>query len=352
MNSPIQPTAQTVHGPIPVSELGMTLTHEHLFTDLREAWHPAATPLAAAIANEPVSASNAWLLREDAYCSMDNCQLDDEDAACDELVLFGATGGMTLVENTTGVARNPAALVRVAQRTGVNVIMGSGWSLAHGNDDSYKDRNPDHLAQELVREIIGGVPLADGTRVRPGIIGEIGVGPSFTVSEHVTLIAACRAQCESGLPLLIHLPGWQRRGHEIVDTVIAEGVDPAAVVLCHMDPSGVDHSYQTELAARGVWLEFDMIGMQCNFPGEGRAPSAVDTAQVVARLIEEGLDSQLLLSHDVFLKSMLTRFGGNGYSFVPTIFTRMLKAEGVDARVVARLLTANPESLFTRAGRG
>lgn len=350
MDSTVQPVVQTVLGPIPVADLGMTLTHEHLFTDLSEAWHLGSTPLTAAIADEPVRADNAWLLRENAYCSKDNCRLDDEDAACDELALFAASGGRTVVDNTTGAARRPEALVRVARRSGLNIVMGCGWSFAHGTDDSWNTRDPDQLAQELVHEINDGVLLADGSRVRPGIIGEIGVGPNFTASERITLVAAARAQRQSGLPLLIHLPGWQRRGHELVDLVTAEGVDPGAVVLCHMDPSGIDHTYQTELAARGVWLEFDMIGMQCNFPGEGRAPSAVDTARVVARLIRDGLDSHLLFSHDVFLKSMLTKFGGNGYAFVPTIFASMLVDEGVAADTVARIMVANPARVLRRHG--
>lgn len=349
MDFPAEATVQTVLGPIPVSALGMTLTHEHLFTDLTEAWHPGSTRMTAAIADEPVSAGNAWLLREDAYCSKDNCRLDDEDAACDELALFASAGGMTVVDNTTGPARKPAALVRVSQRSALNIVMGSGWSLAHGTDDSWSRRDPHRLADDLVQEVERGVLLPDGTRVRPGIIGEIGVGPDFTASEHITLIAAAQAQCRTGLPLLIHLPGWQRRGQDVVDLVTAEGVHPSAVVLCHMDPSGADHSYQTELAARGVWLEFDMIGMECNFPGEGRAPAAVDTAGVVARLIHDGLESQLLLSHDVFLKSMLTRFGGNGYSFVPSIFAKMLQDEGVDPDAVTRILVSNPARLFTHA---
>lgn len=347
MDSASEPTVQTVLGPISVPALGMTLTHEHLFTDLTEAWHPGSSPFTAAIADEPVDARNAWLLREDAYCSKDNCRLDDENTACDELTLFAAAGGRTVIDNTTGAARNPAGLARVARRSELNIVMGCGWSFAHGADDSWSEMKPGELADELVREIRDGVVLPDGRTVRPGIIGEIGVGPNFTASERVTLLAAAKAQLRCGLPLLIHLPGWQRRGHQVVDLVLAEGVNPASVVLCHMDPSGSDHTYQTELAARGVWLEFDMIGMQCNFPGEGRAPTAIQTARVLSRLLDDGLTSQLLLSHDVFLKSMLTKFGGNGYAFVPTVFADLLTDEGVATDTIAQLLVANPARLFT-----
>ena len=81
------------------------------------------------------------------------------------------------------------------------------------------------------------MPLDDGARVFPGIIGEIGVGLNFTASERMTLHAVSMAQPRIGVPLTIHLPGWQRRAHEVLDVVLGHGVDPRAVVLCHMDPS-------------------------------------------------------------------------------------------------------------------
>jgi phosphotriesterase-related protein len=156
---------------------------------------------------------------------------------------------------------------------------------------------------------------------------------------------------QTGVPLLIHLPGWQRRAHEVVDIVLAEGVDPAAVVLCHMDPSGKDTAYQREVAARGVWLEFDMIGMPFNFPGEGQSPSVEDTVEAVRGLIADGHADRLLLSHDVVLKAMWTRNGGNGYGFVPTAFLPRLVEAGVPADTARALTTTNPAALFVAAAR-
>jgi phosphotriesterase-related protein len=342
---------ETVLGPVPLDSIGMTLMHEHIFDDLREAVRPATQPFLRENANRPVSAANAWALREDPYTSPDNCMLDDLDATCEELALFAAAGGRTVVDNTTGIGRDPAALRDVARRTGLNLVMGGGWCLAHGHDSSFAARDPEDAAQELIEEIEQGTPLDDGSRVRPGIIGEIGVGPQFTDSERVTLLASAIAQTRTGLPLLIHLPGWQRRAHEVVDLLLAQGCDPSAVVLCHMDPSGSDPAYQREVAVRGVWLEFDMIGMPYNFPGEGQSPAVHETADAVANLIHDGLAGQLLLSHDVFLKGMWTRHGGNGYSFVPQAFLPRLVGLGVDPDVASGLLTRNPAALFANAAR-
>ena len=340
---------RTVLGEVPVEELGVTLTHEHLFNDLGEALHEATLPELRERAGRPVTAADAWLLREDPYTNRDNCRLDDESVTAAELGLFAAAGGRTVVDNTTGAGRRPEGLVRTAERTGLNIVMASGWCLAHGHDDTFARLDPERLADQLVSEHADGVPTRGGRRVRPGVIGEIGVGPSFTASERTTLVAAALAQPRAGVPLLIHLPGWQRRAHEVLDIVLGLGLDPRAVVLCHMDPSGGDPGYQREVAARGVWLEFDMIGMPFNFPGEGQSPAVHETAAAVAGLVADGLAGQLLLSHDVFLKGMWTRNGGNGYAFVPTAFLPRLRALGVADDVAAGLLTANPAALFTAA---
>lgn len=342
-------TVQTIAGPVDASELGMTLMHEHTTQDLSEALHPGARDFSFQLAGVKASAANAWLLREDPYSCADNCRLDDEDATAEELGHYARAGGRTLVDNSTGASRDPGALLRLARRTGLTIVMGSGWSLAHGNDHSLENESTERLASELVAEHRNGLPLPDGSRTRPGIIGEIGVGPRFTRSEEMTLVAASIAQPQVGVPLLIHLPGWQRRGHDVLDIVLAQGVESSAVVLCHMDPSGKDRTYQRELADRGVWLEFDMIGMLCNFPGEGQSPSVEDTAEAVHGLITDEHGPRLLLSHDVFLKGMWTRHGGNGYGFVPTAFLPRLVELGTPAAMARSLLTANPASLFRAA---
>jgi phosphotriesterase-related protein len=277
--------------------------------------------------------------------------MDDEDVTAEEVAMFVAAGGHTLVDNSTGHGRNPDALVRLSRRAGLNVVMGSGWSLAHGTADPWADEDPEAFAADLVREHRDGVELADGTRIHPGMIGEIGVGPSFTKSERMTLIASAIAQQQVGVPLLIHLPGWQRRGHEVLDIVLGLGADPGSVVLCHMDPSGKDTAYQREIAARGVWLEFDMIGMPNNFPGEGQSPSVQDTVDAVSGLVADGLTGQVLLSQDMFLKNMWTRFGGNGYAFVLTAFLPRIIEAGVPEQTARGLLTANPATVFTNAAR-
>lgn len=109
---------------------------------------------------------------------------------------------------------------------------------------------------------------------------------------------------------------------------------------------------ERSLADRGVYLEFDMIGMPFEFPGEGQSPSPAQTAAVMIELVDGGYQAQLLLSHDLFLGSMLRKYGGNGFSYVPVSFAARLVRSGVEPQQVSSLLRDNPRLLFERAGQG
>jgi phosphotriesterase-related protein len=341
-------TVQTVRGPVSVDDLGITLTHEHLICDWTKPMSEPAGSAERELYARPVDASLTWLLNENPACCFDNARLEDVDAVVEELQTFLDVGGRTVVDCTNGdIARAPLALRAIAERTDLNIVMGSGWYVHAYHDAATLSASEDELLGSLLAEFADGV---DGTGIRPGIIGEIGVSPMFTDAEKVRLRAAARGQRALGVPLLIHLPGWQRRAFEVLDIVLDdEGVDPAAVVLCHMDPSGEDTDYQRKVAECGVWLEFDMIGMPNYYAGEGQSPAPDQTAAAIARLVEAGHAANLLLSHDTATKNMWTRNGGNGLGYVPRLFLPRLERHGVPPAVTAELLTANPRRLFSRA---
>jgi phosphotriesterase-related protein len=338
---------QTVTGPVDVADLGMTLTHEHLYADFSAyVWNPDEV-WKAELARKPVSARIAWALREDPFFHPDNCRLDDVDGSVEELGAYRAAGGHTVVEVTNaGIGRDPLKLREISERTGLNVVMGSTWYVGSTNDESLRQRSVDDLASELLAETDNGV--AD-TGVRPGVLGELGISEDFTESEEKCLRAAARVQVTSGLPLIIHLPGWHRLGNRVLDVIEEEGAPTSAVVLGHMNPSGRDRDYQEGLLGRGAWLGFDMTGMGFYYADHGgQAPSPDDDAVAIASLISSGFGSRVLLSHDVFVKAMWTRNGGNGFAYIPNLFLpRLVRRHGISPDVASALLTVNPAALFT-----
>jgi phosphotriesterase-related protein len=151
----------TVSGPIPPERVGFTLPHEHTGIHL---WH----------------VPDRW----------DYWELTpDEETVGDELRDFRRRGGSTLVDMTlSGVGRDPERLRRLATRTGVQIVMGTGWyrQSYYPADALIDRRSVDDLAAEMVAEFADGVA---GTGVHPGIIGEIGTdkprrGPSLEGHRH------------------------------------------------------------------------------------------------------------------------------------------------------------------------
>ncbi len=335
----------TVRGPIPAAEMGVTLMHEHLLNDCRCWWHQPKEPARQRLACEPVHPGIVGELRMDPFVNLDNCRLDDERLAAAELGPVSALGGRTVVDPTcSGIGRDPRALARISDSSGLNVVMGGGFYLQASHPERVAGMTARDIADEIAREALEGV---DGSGVRIGLIGEIGVSGEFTAQEERSLRGAAQAQVRTGLPLMVHLPGWYRHAHRVLDVVEAEGGAVRHTVLCHMNPSSHDIPYQTSLAERGAFLEFDMIGMDYWYADQqAQCPSDEDNARAIAGLIGRGFADSLLLSQDVFLKMMLTRYGGFGYAYVQRHFLPRLGRHGVANEMLTRLMVDNPRRVF------
>jgi phosphotriesterase-related protein len=198
------------------------------------------------------------------------------------------------------------------------------------------------IAAEIEQDVTEGV---DG--VRAGIIGEIGISKDFTAEEEKVLRGAARAQKATGVPLEVHLPAWERHGGRVLDVVAEEGADLLKTILCHMNPSGKDVGYQTDLAHRGAWLEYDMIGMDYFYADQqAQSPSDQENAEAIARLRDAGLLGSVLISQDVFIKIQLVRYGGTGYAHILNHFVPRLRRHGFSEQDIETLLIANPRRVF------
>ncbi len=335
------PNVATVTGPVPREMLGVTLMHEHVLNDCTCWWRGRDPGFVSPIRDVPVSASVLSQLRNDPFACLDNCALDDEAMAITELGLFAQEGGATVVDPTCrGIGRVPEALVRVSEASGLNILMGSGYYLQSSHPARLSCTGAEEIARELIGEHCRGVG-ENGVPI--GLIGEIGVSADFTAAERRSLRGAAMAALETGLPIMIHLPGWERLAHEVLDIIASECQPLDRVILCHMNPSWDDGDYQRSLADRGAFLEYDMIGMDYWYDDQRvQCPSDDDCAHAIVALVRDGYLDRLLLSQDVFLKMMLTPFGGNGYAHVQRHFLPRLLRNGLTQDDVERLMVSNP----------
>jgi phosphotriesterase-related protein len=339
----------TVRGPIRASDLGVTLMHEHILNDCRCWWNQPKQPDRAYLGSEPVSIEMIGELRMDPFVNLHNCTLDDEELAIAELKPVAALGGRTMVDPTCrGIGRDPLALQRISRATGLNIVMCGGYYLESSHPPEVAGMSAGDIADRIVREALEGV---DESGARIGLIGEIGVSSDFTIAERKSLRGAAAAQRRTGLPLMVHLPGWFRLAHEVLNLVEEEGGDIRHTVLCHMNPSGMDTDYQFSLARRGAILEYDMVGMDFWYADQGvQCPSDEDNARAIKGLVDAGFGARVLLSQDVFLKMMLTRYGGFGYAYVQRHFLARLKRHGLTDGEITALMVDNPRRVFAAEG--
>ncbi|WP_147803884.1 phosphotriesterase family protein [Alkalicoccus halolimnae] len=339
------PEVQTVTGLIPVENLGITLMHEHIFVDRRHLWKKPQE-VEDSFAYAPVSLSIVNELKHTPYGNLDNNHYTDLEESSQELDYFKSEGGGSVVDVTIpGIGRDPEKLKQVSENTELPVIMGCGYYLEPTFPPGVKEASKEQIRDWILQDIYEGV---GPEKIKAGIIGEIGISPYKTAAEVKVLRGAAMAQRESGRVLTIHMPGWERYGHEVLDIVEEEGGDIDLVILDHMNPSHEDISYQTSLAERGAYLEYDMIGIELLFP-EGQSPSDEQSAQAICELLDRGFEKSLLLSQDVFLKSLLRKYGGGGFSHLLRHFVPRLKRMGVSEKEIHTMLENNPQQLFSKA---
>jgi phosphotriesterase-related protein len=262
---------------------------------------------------------------------------------------FADLGGQTILDPTNrGIGRDPLALAAISRRTGLHVVMGSGYYLEVSHPPVVRRMTRDDIAAEIERDLSQGV---DETGIRAGFIGEIGVSARFTPEEEKVLRGAACAQKRCRVPLMIHLPGWERLAHRVLDVIAEEGGRLDGVILCHMGPSWRDYDYQAGLAQRGAYLEYDMISMDYYYADQNaQCPSDEENAAAIQNLIKSGYVERILISQDVFLKMMLTSYGGFGYGYILRHFVPRLRRLGVTEREIKQLLEHNPRRVFEAAG--
>lgn len=336
--------ALTVLGEVPADALGITLIHEHLLFDFRDYWEPPTAASDLALAEEPLSLPLLGRLRYNPFLIKDNLVHGDVQLAIEELQPYAALGGRTIVDPTnTSIGRDPLALKRIAHATGLHLIMGAGYYTEISLDDAFKARSVADLAYELTREVEEGV---GNTGVRAGLVGEIGTSSPITEAEKLSLRAAARAHAATGAPLMIHLDGWGREGHCILDIVQEEGGDPNRTILCHMNPSWEDTDYQCSLAQRGAYIEYDMMGMTYVYPPAKASPDDTSSLRGICALVHAGYLSRVLLSQDVFLKSMLQRYGGLGYTHLLDTLQPQYRAADINQQHLKVMLCENPQRVL------
>jgi phosphotriesterase-related protein len=298
-----RPHVMTVLGPIAPESLGMTLHHEHV----------VCRPL-------DVGADDPDLLLDDPARSL----AEIEDAS--------RVGLRAIVDmSPADYGRAVGDLRWIAERTSVHVIAITGHHKHKHAAPYVGDETIDEIAARNIREVTEGI--AD-TGIRAGAVKAGTSLNEITPVEERVLRAAARAHLATGAPISTHTD----RGTMALEQIAIlreEGVDPARVVVGHLD-FALDETYLRRVLETGAFVSFDQISKTKYASDEARAA-------MVKTLLDAGHGHQLLLSGDLARKSYLLAYGGGpGWRYLIEQFPVRLAEAGLDAATVRGLYVDNP----------
>ena len=274
-------------------------------------------------------------------------ELTDESASTAEAVLLRESGFAAMVDATpTGLGRDPAALARAAQASGLHVVASTGahreehyaeghWLLELGVDD---------LAARFRADLLDGMTASDapddGRRIeaRAGAL-KMGIGYwRISAFEHRVAEAVAAAHTATGAPVMVHTE-HATAVHEVLDLLDDLGVPSSRVALAHVDRNP-DPGLHAEVAARGAFLGYD---------GPARARSAPDSVVLdcLHEVASAGHADALLLGGDVARASRYASYGGMpGLAYLGRRFVPRMRALLGD-ELTDQVLVHNPARWLT-----
>ena len=340
------PFAQTVQGPIPAEELGVTLVHEHLLVDLRCNWRPDDDP---DIAFRPVTIERLGRIRANPFACEDNLMVSEPHVLAEELKLFRRAGGRSIVDATpSGLGRDPQVLEWLSEVSGINIIAGCGFYIASTHPDSLAQWSVEDIAEKMIRDLTEGM---DDTRIKAGVIGEMGVTKyPMENAERRVLQAAALAQKEVGCAIIAHSAAGSESPFEVIQVLLEAGADPTKLVLSHLDDGFRSNlSLYRRVGDMGVGLGLDTFGREIYYaPRQAYLVSDQERIEALTMLIEAEMTEQVFPAQDICFKHELSRYGGHGFDHFLRHITPLLKELGVTDQALDTLLIHNPARLLSR----
>lgn len=314
------PTINSLRGPVDTADLGRTLMHEHV-----------------AIRTPGIGENWPDLWDEDGCI----------EAAHQKFTALESRGIGTIVDLTTAdMGRDIQYLQRVAEGTGINIVLASGiyWIVPR----YWVGRDADALAAAFVRDITEGI---QGTEIKAGIIKLASDQAANGVDEvnEKCLRAGARAHRQTGVPIATH-NGPPELGREQQRIFKDEGVDLNRVQIGHVGDT-TDTNYLKELMDNGSYVGMDRFGLD-------QILSFEDRVATVATLCKDGFVERIVLSHDASCcldwipdrSVMEERVPNWHFNHISDDVVPALRELGVTEAQIDRMLIDNPRTLFEQQG--
>jgi len=296
----------TVRGPVPASELGFTLPHEHIMVDFG-------------------GAATAGKHRYDA-----NNVIDVMLPYLQDLVTQGVN---TFFECSPNFLGRDAHIFRIlSEKSGLNIVTNTGLYTNQYLPDYAKAQSVEQLAEGWIAEFVEGI---DGTGVQPGFI-KTAVNPQPNPLDLKLIHTAALTHHATDLTIATHTCTADA-AEQIVAILDQNQVDRSRWIFVHAHVEE-DFGRVIELAKTGVWIELDGLA----WGGDE------DHANKIISLLEQGFADQLLLSQDAGWYNIGEVNGGKviPHTRLKAEFLPYLMERGVDTTTIDKITNTNPAKAF------
>jgi phosphotriesterase-related protein len=341
--------------------------HEHILWDGRvyrrkyEAMLPENLPVTP---DDPVTLENVGFLKHNFLMSWDACSMHDEEVMTAEVADFKASGGDAMVDmSALGLRCDLPAIRRISERTGVHIIATTGFYMEDAWPERFRTMSTDDYAEYMRKEVEEGI---EDTGIKPGHL-KVAIEQGFSEQEEKALRAVARVCNETGLPVTIHLGVLLERdaGLDVVKLLQEEGINPERAILCHiqgtfnpmdtrtliMDPDSWRPNLDVakQILGSGFNLSVDCFGHHWDAEPLGfMDQTGWQRMAGLVMLMQDGYSGQIVIGTDTFLKTLVRRFGGEGYCRLTDFVTPTLKQLGIPDSDIQKLTVDNPARLLAR----
>lgn len=338
----------TVLGPVDPSAIGQTLMHEHIFIDFqspRPRPQRFSSPEDEAAYKQPLAMNTLNRIRYGRGVAGSGT-LDNFDEMRDEVLEFKKAGGGAIVDvSSIGLGRDPQALFRMSNETDLKIVMGSSWYVKSYHPLNMDSLTVEQLTDSIVRDVTVGV---QGTNIRSGVIGEIGIdGGPLTPNEMKVIRASARAARITGAPMTFHAGGVNEERLTTIETAIAEGARPEQIIMGHSGALTPNMPLVKKILAKGVYFQIDWLGVITGPAGVLGNRSDHTIAQAIVEIIKLGYEDRILLSHDICTRPQLKKYGGTGFAYINEYFLPDLRRLGVSEGIIHKIMVDNPRKALT-----
>jgi phosphotriesterase-related protein len=339
---------QTTLGVIEPDDLGITLMHEHLLTDVSVFFQEPEEATAREMAHQLLTLENLHWVRYNFLTNVDNLKFNDEELAVKEAMRFKLEGGCSIVEmSSIGLCRDPRGLARISRATGLNIIMGTGFYIGMSQKPEVQGMSENELVEIIVRDITAG---ADDTGIKAGLIGEVGCVAPVEGFEVKSLRASAIAQQETGAMINIHPSHRDNLVLENVRILKEAGANLNRVVVSHVDGWNFTMEVIQQLLDRGCCVEYDHFGFEGYYPPYHgyhlNTPTDETKIKAIMKLIEKGYIDQIVIGSDHCMKILLASYGGGGYDHILRNAVPLMRINGMTDDQIDTLLVENPKKML------